>query len=211
MSSDAVYQSITYSPAITPSINIIGGYQWYFYNKPHFNLGLRLKAYLGYSITYMREELHEYTNIVGDEYNIDETVDHIYHNLYYGADAQFLWDFLDRGSHTLGVHLSPFGFEGHIGFDGSSGTTKREIIENGNVVWSYSGKVTIQKNIGYGTYYIINLGIHYYYNTHHQVFVTYKHLWTLSDVAYINGTKQKVDVSIGGHGGAVFFGYSYKF
>ncbi len=211
-SSQLRYTDTTYSPKFDIPINIIGGYQWYFYNKPHFNLGLRFKAYLGYSITYMREELHDYSNIDGDVYNIDQTTDLIGHNLYYGADAQFLWDFLDRGSHTLGVHLSPLGFEGHIGFDGSVTNTKQENIENGNVVWSYSGKITNSGGYGYTTYYIINLGIHYYYNIHHQVFVTYKHSWTLSDVViYKNGTKQKVDANIGAHGGQVFFGYSYKF
>lgn len=214
VSDDVVYQSHTFSPIITPNINIIGGYQWYFYNKPHFNLGLRFNVYLGYSIMYSREELHEYTNIAGDVYNIDQTTDNIYHSLYYGADAQFLWDFLDRGSHTLGVHLSPLGFEGSIMFDGSVTNTKQENIENGNVVWSYSysGKVTSADSRRYFTFYIINLGIHYYYNIHHQVFVTYKHRWTLSDVIiYKNGTKQKVESGIGNHAGQIFFGYSYKF
>ena len=55
--------------------------------------------------------------------------------------------------------------------------------------------------------YTINFGIHYTYNIHHQIFVTYRHSWSL--VGITNG---KVTAETDRYGnGEVHFSYAYKF
>lgn len=207
-----IYVDTTYSPKFDIPINIIGGYQWYFYNKPHFNLGLRFKAHLGYSYSYQKitviDQRTHYSDFTGDfmgsQYS-ETNAKYINHTMYYGAEAQFLWDFLDRGSHTLGVHFSPLGFEGQVIFYKTEGTFIIEgILPNGSHV-KYSGNMDFQDLNNYTSThyvnYVINLGIHYYYNIHHQVFVTYKHNFEIKGENTNNSR----------HFGKVFFGYSYKF
>ncbi len=131
-----------------------GGYQWYFYNKPYFHLGVRGRAYLEY-------ENFRKTDAIA-----------------FGMDVAILWDFLDMGSqmrrHTLGVHFSPIGFKAGKSYARATGS-------------SYYG-ATIAA-------YALNLGLHYYFNLHHQVSVDYKH--------FAGDTT--------GYDDAITFGYAYKF
>ncbi|MGX2983517.1 hypothetical protein [Helicobacter sp. 23-1045] len=220
-------------PEVNMPIHLIGGYQWYFYNKPHFNLGVRLKAFFGYGMVYHKE-------INGIKFEPGNNAGYIYggkdsatvlgesettswsliHTLYYGAEASFLWDFLDRGAHTLGVHFSPVGFNGSVEFEADiHNTTKGYItaMQNGvsftqpiNSKSTRAGETRVYLNK-----YYISFGLQYYYNIRHQIFVTYQHHWVTKHMAhyvkgYLKGTKQTTG-STGNHSGVVYFGYSYKF
>lgn len=208
----------TWTPKVIvyPRIYIVGGYQWYFYNKPHFNLGLRFNGKLGYFHVDVEQKGQIYSNYsVGRVDVIDNqtfTERGITHSLLYGTDAQFLWDFLDRGKHSFGVHFSPIGFEGHTQFDKKILTFYHfySFINNdnpqGNTISTTNTKIS-GNAILHSFYYTINFGIQYYYNIHHQIFVTYRHYWGLFS-AY-NG-KVTADTDRYG-GGAVYFSYAYKF
>ncbi len=200
--------------AVIP-IYIIGGYQWYFYNKPHFNLGLRVNGYVGYSYQKLKtKDIEE--NYDTDTPNLDTNKETItinnMHYIYYGAEAQFLWDFLDRGSHTLGVHFSPIGFMGLVFIDNSTLDSEMVYVNGGNPPWYYHSK---NKQEHYATYYTISFGLHYYLNVHHQLFMTYQHQLMISFSRYIDGVKDelqsKVALEMDKGSAQIFFGYSYKF
>ncbi len=75
------FQVISNTPSF--NINLIGGYQWYFYNHPNFSLGVRAKGYLGYGY---------------DKNSIKDNGNNLYYNsvneVSIGSELQFLWDFL---------------------------------------------------------------------------------------------------------------------
>ena len=207
----------TVSPKVmvqTP-IYLVGGYQWYFYNKPHFNLGLRFNGRLGYLYSVAEVKFQSYgsgsyggVDMIENQRITQKSVDHI---LLYGTDAQFLWDFLDRDKHSFGVHFSPIGFEGIAQFSSVSETYYSFIsqiyndntppyIVSSNTKYSSSGAI-------HSFSYTINFGIHYTYNIHHQIFVTYRHSWSLVDI-----TNGKVTAETDRYGnGMVRFSYAYKF
>lgn len=211
---DHTYQPSVLSVAIP--IYIIGGYQWYFYNKPHFNLGLRVNGYVGYVYNKMKtkdieEHYHTDTTDAYLDTNREAITINNMHYIYYGAEAQFLWDFLDRGSHTLGVHFSPIGFMGNITIDNST-LDSETVYVNGGDTWYYHSK---NKQETYITYYTISFGLHYYINIHHQLFMTYQHQLMISYSYYRDGVKDellsKVALEMDKGSAQVFFGYSYKF
>ena len=72
-----------------PHINMIGGYQWYFLDKPWLHLGLRLKGYLGYS-NYSVDNSHHLSNITS-------------HTIHTGIEVGAIYDFVQYKEHTLGV------------------------------------------------------------------------------------------------------------
>ena len=200
---------------VSVPIYLVGGYQWYFYNKPHFNLGLRFNGRLGYYYQAAEQKYESYmsysylgVDVINNTATAQKSINHI---LLYGTDAQFLWDFLDRDKHSFGVHFSPIGFEGQTSFNSYSETHYSFIsqiyndntppyIVSSNEKYSSSGAI-------HSFSYTINFGIHYYYNIHHQIFVTYKHYWGLFSV--YNG---KVTAETDRYGyGAVHFSYAYKF
>lgn len=80
------------------------------------------------------------------------------HSLQGGVEASFIWDFLDYKKHILGWNASPVGFE-VAGFFGS-------VDANGQ---------SIDLNSYVGFAYMFSSGIHYYYDTKHLVFLTYKY------------------------------------
>ena len=107
-------------------IGVIGGYQWYFYDKPYFHLGARIAGHINYS----------YSNQV--------------HSLVIGVAPQFIWDFLNIDSHTLGVHFAPLGFNIYGLFSSAS---------------SQFGAAN----------YEFSTGLHYYINIHHQLYLTFRY------------------------------------
>lgn len=87
--------------AVVP-LNIFGGYQWYFYDRPHYAFGIRVRGHIGYT---------NYNTTIKKR-NISLTSNAIQ----YGAEAQIVWDFLDYMEHTAGLHFAPLGFEGSTFF-----------------------------------------------------------------------------------------------
>ena len=208
----------TESPEFLVSVPIylVGGYQWYFYNKPHFNLGLRFNGRLGYYYQAAEQKIQLYSSssYLGFDMieNIASAEKSINHLLLYGTDAQFLWDFLDRGKHSFGVHFSPIGFLGQAQFSSDSSTNYHfySQIDKTDPSASFSNTSNTKSSSNYILHsfsYTINFGIHYYYNIYHQIFVTYRHSWFLFSA--ING-KVTADTDRYGNG-AVHFSYAYKF
>ena len=137
------------------AINIIGGYQWYFYNKPYFHLGVRAKGWLGYG-----HHTEEYKN------NYEYYYSSVSHTFNIGSDLAFLWDFVNVDKHSFGVHFAPIGFNVTVQYN----------------AWRlYKGPGYDQGDRSSGSNtdvypsYTINLGLHYYYNVNHQIFVDYRY------------------------------------
>lgn len=131
---------------ISPNLNVTGGYQWYFMDEPYFHLGLRLKGHLGYS--YYGADLGYWKNTSAST-----------HSLQIGVEPSFIWDVLQYKQHTLGVYISPFGFEVGTYFGSvSSGTANKSPL------------TTYTKFI-----YLFGAGVHYYYNAKHMVFAGYRY------------------------------------
>ena len=110
-------------------INIMGGYQWYFYNRKWFHLGVALRTHIGYTnYNVVLEDYYVYSYKYG-------ILDITAHGIQYGMEAQFIWDFLNIGAHTLGVHIAPLGFEGStIIWNGQGDWGNRR---NKNKRWGY--------------------------------------------------------------------------
>ena len=174
---------VSYSSLADFRINLIVGYQWYFYNHPNFSLGVRAKGYLGYGYG-------KYT--MRDNGNNHHYYSSNYFNI--GSELQILWDFLNIDKHSLGIHFSPFGFDVNVNVSDVSYDTSKGNANN-------PGKQTF-----INTYpsYTISTGIHYYYDVNHQLFLDYKYL--SNNVTY----NDKYDIYIRlKH--QFTLGYSYKF
>lgn len=172
-------------------INLMGGYQWYFYNRPWFHLGVAIKAHIGY--TNYNEEF--YDSYYDGRWLASEVTAH---GIQYGLEAKFLWDFLNKGNHSLGVSVAPLGFEGST------------IIYNDNYDFGVEAGNT---KTHYGNYekgtqtaftYTFSGGLHYYYDINHQLFVYYKYRF------YSNIITDKMRyVFAPSH--TLMTGYAYKF
>ena len=175
------FQEISNPPVFR--INLIGGYQWYFYNHPNFSLGVRAKGYLGYGYYKysVKDNGNNYYYSNSNEVNI-------------GSELQFLWDFLNIDKHSLGIHLSPIGFDINVEVDNESYDTSN--TTNGA---TNPGKKT---SVYTTPSYTVSTGIHYYYDANHQLFLDYKYLTRRYDYSY--------DFHIGFEH-QFTFGYSYKF
>ena len=171
------------------AINIIGGYQWYFYNKPYFHLGVRAKGWLGYGY-HTHKDKNDYENYY-------QNVDHLFN---FGSDVAFLWDFLNSDSHSFGVHFAPIGFNVTVEY------FIQDNYKRGNVAYKKDDRSGT--NV-YGSY-TINLGLHYYYNVNHQFSVDYRHFANSFSVSSADQTaeRQNWQTKIK-HQFTV--GYSYKF
>lgn len=160
------------------AINIIGGYQWYFYNKPYFHLGVRAKGWLGYGYKEVK-----YKN------NYENYYSAVAHNFAFGSDLAFLWDFVNVDKHSFGVHFAPIGF--NVGVDNTyADETKRSDGEPRKGLTAKDTDVS----------YTINLGLHYYYDVNHQIFVDYRYFAKSFDAIF-----QML------HRHQFTLGYAYKF
>ena len=130
--------------AVVP-LNVFGGYQWYFYDRPHYAWGIRVRGHIGYT---------NYNATIKRQNSVSLTSNAIQ----YGAEAQIVWDFLDYEAHTIGLHFAPLGFEGST-FFGKAKT-------NG---------VTYDLDSHSDFAFTISIGLHYYYAINHQVSATYKY------------------------------------
>ena len=176
----AVFSEVSNPPGFR--INLIGGYQWYFYNHPNFSLGVRAKGYLGYGYhtSSVKDNGNNYQNQSINEFNI-------------GSELQFLWDFLNIDKHSLGIHFSPIGFDVNVTVDNTM-TDASKTTNNAK-----DDKIT---NVYTTPSYTISTGIHYYYDAHHQLFLDYKYLSNSYYNKYVFDYRTKHLFTLG---------YSYKF
>lgn len=76
-------------------INVFGGYQWYFYDRPWFHFGVRVRGHIGYSN--YNTDITPYYNYWYLNNNASANLEISSHAIQYGVEAQFLWDFLNMG------------------------------------------------------------------------------------------------------------------
>lgn len=135
--------------AVVP-LNIFGGYQWYFYDRPHYAFGIRVRGHIGYT---------NYNTKI--KFRIGDSISLTSNAIQYGAEAQIVWDFLDYEAHTIGLHFAPLGFEGSTFFG--------KAVRNS----------TPPENLDLGSHsdfaFTLSIGLHYYYAINHQVSATYKY------------------------------------
>ncbi|MGX2972817.1 outer membrane beta-barrel protein [Helicobacter sp. T3_23-1059] len=175
-------------------INIFGGYQWYFYDRPWFHFGVRVRGHIGYSN--YNTKMSDYNSLYST--NVDFALSS--HAIQYGVEAQFLWDFLNMGQHTLGWHFAPIGLEGSTFFD------KFSITASGNA----QGTGEYDTNIHTKFSYVWNTGLHYYFNAKHMVFATYKYRGYSS--GYQTAGKGQNSIRYYNYSNNSFMlGYAYKF
>ena len=173
-------------------INVFGGYQWYFYDRPWFHFGVRVRGHIGYT---------NYNTSFSDWWywgyrdNVKFSISS--HAIQYGVEAQFLWDFLNMGEHTLGWHFAPIGLGGSTFF----GSLK---------VNGLSSNAGIEDDLTTTTKfnYLFSTGLHYYYNAKHMVFATYRYQYFNSD--YQPTSTNRASYSLIAYN-SFMLGYAYKF
>ena len=182
---------ISADTTFVPHINMIGGYQWYFLDKPWLHLGLRLKGYLGYS-NYSVDNSHHLSNITS-------------YAIHTGIEVGAIYDFVQYKEHTLGVYIAPIGFELSALFGNVTIKNNDTII---NKTFSLTPYVTFT--------YKYSMGLHYYYNVNHMVFLGYQINWSYggSKDKY-NGNRSLDNLKSMGfqahHFHSFMIGYAYKF
>lgn len=150
-------------------IGVIGGYQWYFYDKPYFHLGARLAGHFNY-LYYDRGLLYGKA-----------------HYLVLGVAPQFIWDFLNIDSHTLGVHFAPLGFNIQARFyENTTSATDSYML--------------------FAAAYEFSAGLHYYIDIRHQLYLTFRFA---NAGGYGNNMNAEYPWELGIS--YINFGYAYKF
>lgn len=127
-------------------VSAIGGYQWYFYDKPQFHLGLRLTGRLSYSFNPT-----EYISYSSN-----------WHTIGIRVVPAFIWDFLNIDEHTLGWHFAPIGLGVNIVTHSVSCKSQSYSCADGSVT-------------SFGFQYEFATGLHYYYTAHHQALLTFRY------------------------------------
>lgn len=172
---------------------MIGGYQWYFLDKPWLHLGLRLKGYLGYS------------NYSVDNSHNDSISNITSHAIHTGIEVGAIYDFVQYKEHTLGIYIAPIGFELSALFGNVTIKNNDTMI---NKTFSLTPYVTFT--------YKYSMGLHYYYNVNHMVFLGYQINWSYggSKDKY-NGNRSLDNLKSMGfqahHFHSFMIGYAYKF
>ena len=164
------------------------------YDRPWFHFGVRVRGHIGYT-NYNTEINRNYSSYT-DNVNLSISA----HGIQYGIGAEFLWDFLNIGEHTLGWHFAPINLEGSTFF----GSYEATINDGTTKDFKISGDLVTHTKFAY----MFNTGIHYYYNARHMVFATFRirHY----SVSTENSTMEKIGYSTTSHY-TLMHGYAYKF
>ena len=129
---------------VRPIINLIFGYQWYYMQSQ----GIRVKANIGYA---------NYNFDAYSEVNEGRQKSTIKTNaIQYGLEIAWLWDFLRKGKHTLGIDLGT-GFEGTSFFGAIDGGEEGDTNLDNFTSFTW----------------ITRFGLHYYFNVNHQIGLAY--------------------------------------
>lgn len=138
-------------------LGLIGGYQHYFGESQKHGIKASAHLYSGFGNSW---EWKQKSDIPGD--TTIKTHNFSYIPIKFGFDVKYLWDFLERGKHTLGLNAGA-GWQFHWHVKGSIATTRT----------GSSGKYKeeIPTIFSHGVYPVI--GLHYYY-IHHQFEALYR-------------------------------------
>lgn len=166
-----------------PIINLTFGYQWYYMQSQ----GIRIKANVGYANYYTT--LKNFTELM----DIDKNTNAIQ----YGLELAWLWDFVRKGKHTLGIDLGT-GFEGSTFF----GKISRKIKEG-----TFNTFNDDLNNFTSFTW-ITRIGLHYYFNINHQIGLAYAYKGSYTAV---DGQKQYLVKLSTSPRNQILLSYAYKF
>lgn len=165
-------------------INLIFGYQWYYMQSQ----GIRIKANVGYA-NYNVDYLLEFNNN-----NTSEEIKFSFENhaLQYGLELAWLWDFVRKGKHTLGIDLGT-GFEGSTFFQ-----TIKENEEKYHTTTAFS--------------WVGRLGLHYYFNVNHQIGLAYSYKsYTAVEAKAIQNKGIPFGKVVASPRNQILLSYAYKF
>lgn len=141
----------------TFDLGLIGGYQHYFGESQRHGIKASAHIYSGFGNNWKREK--KYQGLIGSYTRTDI---YSYLPVKIGFDVKYLWDFLERGKHILGLNVG-LGWEFDWYVKGVITTTRSNSSDK------YTGKLeTIFSN---GFYPVV--GLHYYYG-HHQFEALYR-------------------------------------
>ena len=166
--------------SVNPILNLTFGYQWYYMQSQ----GIRIKANVGYA--------NYYTTFKNFVESID--VDKNTNAIQYGLELAWLWDFVRKGKHTLGIDLGT-GFEGSTFF----GKTIRKIE---------GSKFSDDLDNFTSFTYVIRTGLHYYFNVNHQIGLAYAYKGSYTAV---DGQKQNLGKFSTSPRNQILLSYAYKF
>ncbi|MGX3043555.1 hypothetical protein [Helicobacter sp. T3_23-1056] len=194
-------------------------------------MGLRAKGYVGYSNYYYTifrekgydERIDPDTNQPYGNYDFSYILNA--HGIQYGAELAYIWDFLDKGKHTIGLDIAP------IGLEASTYMPKYKYKTTGSTTYTWTG--TGQNTTGlpdtftesnnrsasaaFETHtkfaYTASIGLHYYYNANHQVFASYKiRTYSTTPTAKLKSSDEYSTTKISNVSNHAFLlGYAYKF
>lgn len=147
-------------------LNIFGGYQWYFYDRPHYTFGVRVRGHIGYT---------NYNTTFKGWYSSASLTSN---SIQYGVEGQLLWDFLDYKEHTAGMHFAPLGFEiAHFFGEGKRNGTTYDLGSHTKFAFT------------------VSIGLHYYYAINHQVSATYKYRTYSASYNYYSNARRYYSVA----------------
>ncbi|PAF52576.1 outer membrane beta-barrel protein [Helicobacter sp. 13S00477-4] len=143
-----------YQKSTTFDAGLVGGYQHYFGESQRHGIKVSAHIYSGFGNSW----------VVNKNKSAFNTLSYV--PIKAGLDIKYLWDFLQKGKHTLGLNVG-FGYQFNAYVDGKD-------------VWkSYPGeKTTLESepdkhnNIYENEFYPV-IGLHYYYG-HHQFELMYR-------------------------------------
>ncbi|PAF47466.1 hypothetical protein BKH41_07775 [Helicobacter sp. 12S02232-10] len=167
--------------ATTFDLGLMGAYQHYFGQSQRHGIKVSGHLYSGFGNSW------DFTlnTPIGDE---KATISYIPVKI--GLDVKYLWDFLERGKHTLGLNVG-VGYQEDMYFGGKTNTNK-------NLNSIYSG-------FFYGV-----IGLHYSYNTNHQFELMWRGGGSSSKDVRTTIDNSYIDQTLLSHS-YLTFNYAYRF
>lgn len=133
-----------------PILNLTFGYQWYYMQSQ----GIRIKANVGYA-NYNAK--FKDIAVYGEAGQLNKNdIPKNTNAIQYGLELAWLWDFVRKGKHTLGIDLGT-GFEGSTFF--------------GNLDFGGDEPMKLENFTSFT--WITRIGLHYYFNVNHQIGLAY--------------------------------------
>lgn len=147
----------------TFDLGLMGGYQHYFGESQRHGIKASAHIYSGFGNNWEFE-------LENDRHDKIQTYNISYIPIKIGFDVKYLWDFLERGKHTLGLNAG-LGWQFNWHVNGSITATSSNSSEK------YNEK--LKDIFSHGFYPVI--GLHYYYG-HHQFEALYRFGGILSEM-----------------------------
>lgn len=179
---DIFYPIATSSSNTTFDLGLVGGYQHYFGDSQRHGIKVSAHLYSGFGNNYKMNydeipSVYTDTNVIEKNFSNDK-VSINYIPIKFGFDVKYLYDFLQRGKHTLGLNVG-LGYEFDAYINGKENVTSTTDSSYSNTTNSTTITHHSENHYSYnldniysnGIYPVI--GLHYYYG-HHQFELMYR-------------------------------------